>query len=223
MRETESSDVEGRHICLLYRDENDQKRYVLPFLQDGLNNGEHCLFICPEDTADDWSLEFQAFGIDVVGHRESGALVIATGEQWRRNSFRSLAKARELWQHIDMSLVDFPAVRIAGDASWAMIEPQVTSDRLCHWEATADVLYEGLPVRCICMYDMRLLAPSDVRAALRTHSWVALDQVTHANPFYEAPRILEREPALNNSDADPGTIDAMLAYFRNAGRNPGLR
>ena len=217
MREHNLGDVERRHACFLYRDENDQKRYLLPFLQQGLGNGEHCLFICPEDSVDDWVLEFQAFGIDVVGFRETGALVIATGEDWRSTPFRSLAKARELWGHIERALAAFPAIRIAGDASWSMIAPQITSDRLCHWEATADVLYEGVPVKCICMYDLRLHPPSDIRAALRTHAWVVLDQATQANPFYETPRILERDPELNNSDADPAAIEAMLAYFRSAG------
>jgi hypothetical protein len=217
MRELESNGVEQRHTCFLYREENDQKRYLLPFLQEGLRNGEHCLFICPEDSVDDWALEFQAFGIDVVGFRETGALVIVTGEEWRRTPFKSLAKARELWKHIDRKLADFPAIRIAGDASWAMIEPLITPESLCHWEAIADVLYEDLPVRCICMYDLRLHPPPDIRAALRTHASVVIDQAIHANPFYETPRILERDPELNNSDADAATIDAMLAYFQGSG------
>ena len=217
MREHEFSDVQRRHTCFLYKDENDQKRYLLPFLQEGLKEGEHCLFICPEESVDDWALEFQAFGIDVVGFLETGALVIATGEEWRRTPFKSLAKARELWRHIEGKLADFPAVRIAGDASWSMIDPPIASDRLCHWEATADALYEDLAVKCICMYDLRRHPPSDIRAALRTHSWVIFDQATRANPFYESPRILERDPELNNSDADRATVDSMLAVLRRSG------
>ena len=152
----------------------------------------------------------------MVAYRETGALAIATGEQWRRTPFKSLAKVRELWEHIEEKLADFPAIRIAGDASWVMIEPQIASDRLCHWEATANVLYEDLPVKCICMYDLRFHPPSDIRAALRTHPYVVFEQRTYTNPFFEAARILEYDPELNDSDADATTIDEMLAFFRSS-------
>ena len=202
------------HACLLYEDQNDLKRFLLPFIQEGLSNGEHCLYICPDDSVDDWSLEFQSYGIDVVACLEAGHLVITTGGAWRRTPFRPLGKARELWEHIEAYLADFPSIRIAGNVSWAMTEPQISSDMLCHWEATADTLYEGQPVRCICMYDLGLHPPSDIRAALRTHSEIVLAQRTFKNPYYEAPRILERDPGLFNSDADAGTIEAMLAGLR---------
>jgi hypothetical protein len=219
MKERELSQAERRHdhACLLYKDQNELKRFLLPFLQEGLRNGEHCLYICPEDSVDDWSLEFQAYGIDVVACLESGRLVIATGDDWRRTPFKPLSKARELWEHIEAKLAEFPAIRIAGNASWAGIEPQVSSDMLCRWEATADLLYEGQPVRCICMYDLGLHSPSDLRAALRTHFEVVLDQRTLRNPYYEVPRILEHSPELFNSDADAATIEGMLARLRRLG------
>ena len=202
------------HTCVLYGTAGELKQYLLPFMKEGLSNGEHCLFVCLEDAVDDWSLEMQAFGIDVRMHLDSGALVMATGEQWRETPFDSLTKARELWQHIDDHLAGFPAVRIAGDASWARLEPAISSDRLCHWEATADLIYEDMPVKTICLYNVHAHSPSDIRAALRTHASAVLGGVTYPNPFYEAVEILDREPDLNASDADAGQIETMLASFQ---------
>ncbi len=213
----ESGNAQGgtrQHTCVLYQTQGELKQYLLPFMKEGLSNGEHCLFVCLEDAVDDWSLEMQAFGIDVRMHLDSGALVIATGEQWRQTPFDSLTKARELWQHIDEHLAAFPAVRIAGDAAWARLDPPISSDRLCHWEATADLIYEDMPVKTICLYDVRAHSPSDIRAALRTHARAVVGGVTYPNHFYEAVEILDREPDLNASDADTGLIETMLASFQ---------
>jgi hypothetical protein len=203
------------HTCLLYANPAEQKQFLLPFVKDAMSRGEHCLFVCPEAAVDDWSIEMQAYGIDVRKHLESGSLVIATGEQWRETAFHSLTKARELWQYIDQNLAAFPVVRIIGDASWALLDPPIDADALCHWEATADLMYDGVSVRTVCMYDLRHHSPSEIRAALRTHPNVVLAGETLESPFYEASDILDQEPALNASDADEELIAQMLASLRN--------
>jgi hypothetical protein len=199
------------HTCLLFRDHSAQKKVLLPFITEGLSNGENCLLVCDEDVVDDWRLEFQAFGIDVAKQIKRGSLVIATGQEWREMPMNSIKMAKELWSYIEDKLGAFPRVRIAGDASWALLPAPIGSDRLCHWEATADLLYQDAPVRTICMYDLNRHPPSDIRAALRTHRHVILDETTYDNPHYEAARILENEPDWNNSDADEALIERLLS------------
>ena len=170
--------------------------------------------VCPQEAAGYWDFEMRKFGIDVSRHVASGALTVATGEQWRESPLDSITKARELWQYIDEQLTTHPGVRIAGDASWVQLEPAISSDRLCHWEATADLIYEDAPVKTICMYDLTSHSPSAIRAALRTHSLAVLDGESIFNPFYEAVEILDREPDLNDSEADAPLIESMLASLR---------
>ena len=205
----------GGHTCLLYEDFGQQKGVVLPFIYEGLKNSEHCLFLTRASLIDDWSLEFQAYGIDVVGEIEKGSLALATAEQWReRPNFNSIVKARELWSLMESKLADFAGVRIVGDADWAFLEPAVGSDQLCHWEATANLVYEGEPVRTICMYDLNRHPPADIRAALRTHATAVVSGMRYDNPFFEAPRILQNEPHMNNSDADESMVEDMLYRLR---------
>src|SRR5690606_37397641 len=117
---------------------------------------------------------------------DRGALVLFSAEDWRKSSqFNSLGQARTVWNFIESKLEGFSGVRITGDAQWAAIEPALSSDRLCHWEATADMLYRGEPVHTLCMYDSGKHAPSDLRAALRTHATVLTNGQFYANPHYE--------------------------------------
>jgi hypothetical protein len=195
----------------LYEDLNEQKIVVLPFIKGGLQKDQYCLFVTSDQSVDDWSLELQAFGVDVKREIERGALTIATGEQLRGSTdFNSIVKARELWRLVEGKLSGFTGVRIIGDAEWALIEPALPSERLCHWEATADLLYKGEPVTTICMYDMRRHSPSDIRAALRTHAHAQVAGMRYVNPFYEAANILDNEPHLNPSDADGQMVASML-------------
>jgi hypothetical protein len=199
----------------LYEDLNEQKIVVLPFIKGGLKKNEYCLFVTNEKSIDDWSLELQAFGVDVKREVEKGALAIATSAQLRgSDDFNSIVKARELWHLVEEKLGQYAGVRIIGDAEWVLIDPPMPSDQLCHWEATADLLYRGEPVSTICMYDLRRHSPSDIRAALRTHAHAQVGRKRYANPFYEAANILENEPHLNASDADRETVAAMLGKLK---------
>jgi hypothetical protein len=200
----------GAHACHFFDSFGQQKEVVLPFFKDGLENGEYCLYVTHDQSVDDWCFEFQAFGIDVQAEVERGSLAIITGDQWHDGgAFNSIVKAREAWQMFEAKLADFSGVRIAGDASWAL-EPALRADQLCHWEATANLIYEGEAIRAICQYNLQKHAPAALHSALRTHRLAILDGRGYANPYFEADRILENEPNLNESPADAATVKDML-------------
>jgi hypothetical protein len=200
----------GVHVCHLFEDINEQKAVVLPFLFEGLSQGESCLYITGRQSVDDWYLELQAHGIDVQRERQRNALEVITGAEYRKpTGFTSTIKARELLRFINDRLRDFNGVRIAGDVAWEW-DPPLPVDKLCHWEATANLVFEFLDVATICQYDIGADSPALIHSALRTHPQVILRQQLYLNPFYEAPRILEHEPHLNHSDADAQRIETML-------------
>jgi hypothetical protein len=204
----------GAHVCHLFEDTNEQKAVVLPFLLEGLRQGDACLYITGRQPVDDWYFELQAFGVDVQRERERNALEVITGAEYRRpQEFTSVLKARELLDFINDRLRDFSGVRIAGDVAWEW-DPPLPADKLCHWEATANLVFDDLDVVTICQYDLSADSPALIDSALRTHPLVVLTQQLFANPFYEAPRILENEPYLNHSDADVQRIERMLSQIR---------
>jgi hypothetical protein len=141
-------------------------------------------------------------------------LNVIRGEEWRQTGeFNSIVKAREAWGLIERMRVAFTGVRIAGDAAWAL-EPPLSVDQLCHWEATANLVFKGEDVRVICQYDLSRHSAAAVHSAIRTHPIVILGGRSLSNPYYDAPRILEHEPRLNYSDADAGMVQDMLRRLR---------
>ncbi len=201
----------GSHICHLYRGAGELKEVTLAFVREGLERGDCCLYVANGDAVDDWYIEFQAYGIDVVRAREAGALNVITSAAWRRLSAHgSIVMAREFFAVIDRRLSEFGGFRIAGDTGWASEPAAVPSDQVCHWEATANFVFHELDVRAICQYDLDNYAPEFVHSALRTHPVVLYQGRKLENPFYEAPVILKQEPHLNHSSNDPRVVEGML-------------
>lgn len=204
----------GEHVCHFFEGFADQKAVTLPFLREGLENDEHCIFIPNEKPVDDWLMEFQAYGIDVVHEVKRGALRILGKEAWRQpGDFNAIVKARETLGMFDEVLARFPGIRIAGDAAWAL-NPELPVEQLCHWEATANLVYEGLPVRAVCQYKLSAHSPQALHTALRTHASVVLNGRCLPNDYFEAARILQNEPNDFGSTADAADIDEMLGHLR---------
>jgi chemotaxis family two-component system sensor kinase Cph1 len=203
----------GTHVCHLYEGERSQKEITIPFLRDGLRQGECCICVADGLPVNSWYRDLEAHGIDVTRARASGALDLVPSGAWRELCHRgSVAMAREVLELVDRQLDAFPAIRIAGDADWAS-EPAVSPDALCHWEATANVVFGGLPARVICQYDIARYEPAFIHAALRTHPIVLYKGQRLRNPHYESPAILEHEPLLNSCSNDPEVITSMLAQL----------
>jgi len=198
------------HVCHLFSSANEQKSVALSFLKEGLERGEATVFVAGRQPVDDWYVELQAFGVDVKRERERNALRVISGAEYRDpKEFNSIVKARELLEFIEDRLEHFEGVRIIGDVAWEW-DPPLPDDRVCHWEATADLAFSGLNVRTICQYGLNSDSPPILGAGLRTHQQVLMGQRMCDNPFFEAPQILEKEPALNHSSVDRHQLSNML-------------
>jgi hypothetical protein len=211
----------GAHVCQFADDPNDSKAVLLPFLREGLLNHEFCLCVSSDCSADAWCYELQAFGVDVAAERQRGALRILTRSEWRQSQrrFRSLAQARKAFGLVPWA--KFHGARVIYDAAWAL-DPELAPEDLCHWEATATLLYGGLPVRVICQYDTSRHSANALAAALRTHPYVLAGDAIVANPYCEAERIIEFEPILNYSAAEPGEVAAKIAEVTGGVSSPGF-
>jgi hypothetical protein len=209
----------GSHVCLLYETFDEQREAVIPFIKEGLEQGEQCVYVADEQSVDEWGFEFETQGIDVEAERRRGSLIVCAGEHWRRPAaFNSIQNGRETWRMIESALNTFSGIRFAVDAGWTL-EPPIPSDMVCHWEATLNIVIDdGVPARVLCQYNVRRHNAIGVHSALRTHPLVSVGGLYRPNPYYEAPRILEQEPHLNHSTGDAGMVEGMLIALANQPR-----
>ena len=125
--------------------------------------------------------------------------------------------AREVLALLRQKLSQFSAIRIAGDVDWS-VDPAIPDDVLCHWEATSNLVFDGLRAQVLCQYDIDRYPPAFIIAALRTHPVVLYDGQQVVNPFYDAPRILRDEPMFNHNSNDADTVARMLRQLQPSGQ-----
>jgi len=204
----------ANHVCHLYQGENGLANITLPFIRDGLRDGGCCLYIADIAAVDDLHLELEASGIDAQRARRDGALEVVTRTTWRAFCHKgSIPMAREVLTLLRQRLREFSAIRIAGDVDW-WLDPATPADLLCHWEASANLVFEGLRASVLCQYDIDRYPPAFIIAALRTHPEVLYNGEQVVNPFYEAPRILRDEPMFNHNSNDADVVSQMLAQLQ---------
>jgi len=107
----------------------------------------------------------------------------------------------------------FSAARLLREQPW-QTGLALTTEDLCHFELTKNLLFKDTNVRSVCQYDLSKHQPQSIHTALRTHPLVILDGNLRENPFYEGPAILEREPEAFTSNAGADDVARMLARFQ---------
>jgi hypothetical protein len=204
----------GIHVAHFYSSFSEQKEVGLPFLREGLDLSEHCLFTVCDHSPDDWYFELQAYGVDVANERQRGALLVLDEAQTRSSGeFNSIRLARDLWRMIQDLLTRFNGVRLAREVPWQG-DGALTVDHLCQMETAGSLLFEDADVRALCQYDLDQHPPAVIHTALRTHPVVIVGGRMQPNPFYEVESIVANEPFYYGSNASDEDVAKMLGALR---------
>jgi signal transduction histidine kinase len=201
---------QGEHLCLLYdSDPAEQLPALLPFLSQGLSQGEQCIYIADDHTLDDLRTALEHYGIDVEAETERQALQLWTRQQWRQpGELASERKAEQVRGFLaGAQAAGFKGVRFGVEMTWTL-GPDISVDKLRHWEATINTIFTPqLPARIICQYSRKRLSPAAIEMALQTHPVAIVDNTVYPNPYYSAPLILDGAPA------DAARADWMISQL----------
>lgn len=161
----------GDHICLFYRDLKDQLSTAVPFIAIGLRRNERCFCVLPKPVH---SSLLEALSDDEINTRkeiERGALLLTTPEEtylqdggFDRARMTKLleAKVKEALAH------GFQGFRAAGDLSWAAQDTSCCA-QLPEYEIMMSEFYPQRPALGLCMYDVRLFDPNQLRELMQIH------------------------------------------------------
>ena len=181
---------EGDHLCLIYdKDPAEQMPALVPFIRQGLENGEQCIYIADDQTVDQVARAIESGGIEVGQESKRDALLLWTRAEWRQpGNLDSEKKAAQVGQFIDAAFAaGFRGIRCAVEMTWTL-GPDISAERLKHWEATINKIFvPGFPGRIICQYSRRRLSSAVVETSLSTHPLAIVGQTVYPNLFYEAP------------------------------------
>jgi signal transduction histidine kinase len=201
----------GDHLCLFYDDDPaEQMAALVPFMRQGLEGGERCIYIADDQTESEVLECLEASGVDVLLESSRGALLLWTRDQWRLpGELNSGKKAEQVRGVIDAALAaGFSGIRFAVEMTWTL-GPDVDVELLRHWEATINTIFKpDVPARIICQYSRKRLSTDAIAAALTTHPLAVIGSEVYPNQYYEAPLILA------DNDAHKARTDWMISQLR---------
>ncbi|RME46648.1 MAG: PAS domain S-box protein [Chloroflexi bacterium] len=188
----------GDHLCCLYETEEERLAAVIPFLRQGLEQGDRV--ICLTDAPEFETIlgPMREAGVDVDSCLASGQLLMFTSEEayMTVGRFDPDAMIAFLREAEEAALAEgYPALRVTGEMSWVQRGPAYC-EPLIEYEARVNDFFSGSQCIGMCQYDRRRFEAAVLLDVVRTHPIAAVGLALYDN-FYYIP------PAKLLSDARP--------------------
>lgn len=154
----------GKHICALYENDLGQLKWSIPFLADGLRNGDTCFLISSRAARNNILSHVREAYDGVAEALDRGQLIPSEG----------LADGQAMCEFVERSLVNATrsgqqSFRLIGDMTWCL-RLGMTFDEVIAYEARYNyAIAHRFPVVSLCQYDVREFSGSAVLNALKCH------------------------------------------------------
>ncbi|MEC4717674.1 MEDS domain-containing protein [Noviherbaspirillum sp. CPCC 100848] len=183
------------HICAFFHTQEEKYRVLMPFIKEGLENGDRAFHIVNASHRAEHLQRLQQEGIDTSAAEATGQLEI---QHWQE----TYLKNGRFDQHLMIDTLKeaiAPSKNPPGKLSrniahmeWALEDLPGVHD-IVEYEAR---LNQVLPKRhdpVICTYDLSRFDAGMVIDVMRTHPMVIVGGILQENPFYVPPEEMLRE------------------------------
>jgi hypothetical protein len=177
---------EGTHICYLYSDEEERKRFISMYLSSGIDELEAVTYVA------DTGVELLEHVIEELGIapplRQQEQFMVATAMETYFPDGRfvpenMLDHIRDMYASVP---ADFAGARATAEMSWALHDiPGV--ERLIEYEARINDVLKTHPMTTLCQYDTRKFSGGMIYDLLNVHPIMIVHGQIMRNPFYVAP------------------------------------
>lgn len=174
------------HYTLLYESQEDQFASIIPFLKEGLERGEQCLYLAHENSPDEIAADLREQGVDVEDAMDSGQLSVRHAHEIYlsdgtfdpdRMVDRLERKASEATD------AGYDRFRIAAETSW-VLDYDVDLDLLERYERQIDAVIEAEPLVGLCQYSRSRFSTERLCRVLRVHPQVMQNATLGLNCYY---------------------------------------
>jgi len=196
------------HLALIYESREEQFNAAVPFVRQGLEDGEKCLYIADENTRTEVLDAMAARGVDVDAALESGALsVLSKQDTYLRNgNFHPDDMISFLEAAIADATEEYEALRVTGEMTWVVGDDPDVAD-LIEYEGKLNRLFPGADAVALCQYNRERFPPEVIRDVVRTHPHLIYDDAVLHNAYYTPPEeFFGPERPANEVDRMLGTL-----------------
>lgn len=187
---TENSRDHHDHIALIYESQDEQFAGVIPFIREGLERGEQCLYATAENTKSEVLGALRDAGIDVETACKSGQLSVESVDEIVPESeeFDPERRAEFLANYVRNATDEgeYEGVRITGENTWAL-DDDVETDLLIAYERILDEVLSNEACSCLCQYNRTRFSSGALEAIIQSHPRLIYDGTLTENFYYVPP------------------------------------
>jgi len=182
----------GDHLCAFYSGPAERDRMLVPFLQEGLREGDKCVCLTdetePQEMLDRLGQLGQRSEVDADAQSEQLKVGCAAGLYVRSGRFSVENMTAFLAETATVAAEhEFGGMRAAGEMSWVLPGPPGAHDFFVY-ESAINALTARVPALLMFMYDLELFGVSMLVDVLKTHPTVLLGGAVLTNPHCLTPQ-----------------------------------
>ncbi len=202
-------DHSNDHFALVYESREELLTSAIPFVQQGLERGEKCMYVIDESTREELEGAMRARGIEVDEALESGALVFETIEAtYLRGGSFDADEMMELYASaIEEATREFEAFRLVAETSW-IVEDDLTIEEFMEYESRVNDIFEDEDAIALCVYDRERFPSEGICDVVRVHPHLIHDSTVCHNFYYTPPE------EFCGPDKPDHEIDRMLGTLK---------
>lgn len=154
----------GSHLCSFYESDLGRLKLSVPYLADGLRNGDICYLIASPDARNEILKNLKEIYQPIDSAIEDGKLVLSDG----------MDSPHEMYDYFEYNFImavreGNQALRVLGDMSWCL-DKGLDISKLVEFETRYNhSLAHQFPVISLCQYDARRFSGTEILNALKCH------------------------------------------------------
>lgn len=202
----------GDHALLIYNNAYEVADALIPFLEIGFKRNECCLVLQDEYSRVQLMPRLINAGVNLKEEEGLGRLkFIDSQAAYLKDGVFYIKKMIDFWESTldNAHKAGYTALRVAGEANWAVKVPRNLKRFLAYEEEIGD-LFAGSNILFLCIYYKHLFSKETLRKALDLHPLIIQGEKLHNNVLFKGRSFVQRE-LLESSDLD-GYIHVLTNY-----------
>lgn len=187
--------IRHRHVCALFRTQEQEDKVVIPFLKEGIDRGERVFCISGTEMRTHLLQKLRLTGIEVAMAEKRGQLKIEPSGQTivRSGRIDPDAMVSRLEDILTQGRkLGFGLTRFVGRMEWVR-ENNVGIYELVEYEKRINHILRKFNDPVICAYDLSAFNTGVLVDILRTHPVAIIGDVAAENPFFDSPEAILQE------------------------------
>lgn len=183
------------HVCAFFDSTRQEDATMMPFMRDGLAQGERGFCIVDPDEIQSYELRLVAAGVETDEAKMKGQLEI---RPWNEAYLRDGHFNQEAMLALIESVLQegaargFPRTRLLAHMEWSCEDRPGVND-LVEYETRLNYILPKYSDPVVCAYDTSKYDGAVLMDILRTHPMVLVGGVLRENPFFVPPEEFLRE------------------------------